>query len=523
MVRIIPPRGGLVPLSGAATAAVMRPGRMVTLPSNRESASYQGGRLLVIGDSIAALHAQQRTATSVTLNGTTTATVAMTTHLMTVGEELYGMSVTPEGANCRMTVASSIDANSFTVTLSSAQSGTVTGRSVGPMFLRQSILTDKGTFNWFSALADACFDIVGVHAEPGSTTAYLDDLIAQSAGLSYDWVAIISGINDVLADTAAATIAANIIAVADGQIAAGKKVIISKVGPFASSHGSYTAGRYTALQDVNAALVAYAQAHRGSVFILDTITAAGGVGNSPAANLTSDGIHPTAKGAYTYAKQLKADYSIVPTAAMAALLVTSASQDENVDALQRQLWNNPLLSGTGGDAQGDNATFAARTGVPDGHVLYLTGVAPNDGLISMIDAADGYGKAQRMDWSAAASGNQVQFYPSQAKADAVDGEYARLVTKVTVGAIAGGATTALTQLYLWNTLSGSRIANAMLYGTGSSSATFPQLNDTLTLVTPRRLIPSVASYTTIRPQFLTQVSGADSIRLDISRVAYWAM
>lgn len=40
MVRIIPPRGGLVPLSGAATAAVMRPGRMVTLPSNRRIVAY---------------------------------------------------------------------------------------------------------------------------------------------------------------------------------------------------------------------------------------------------------------------------------------------------------------------------------------------------------------------------------------------------------------------------------------------------------------------------------------------------
>lgn len=472
-----------------------------------------GRRMVVVGDSIASLHALAGAPTAITLDGSTTMTVTQASHALHTGSNIYGFRTTREELNGRFTVASVIDANTYTVTLPAAASGAVAAKSTFAMSYCD-ILSDRGSINWLSALNGACFDVVGVHAESGCAASYLPTLIANSAGIDYSWLTIICGINDVVADATAAATATYIIDAADGQIANGVQVIIRALGPWDSNNGAYSAARNQVAMQTNAILKAYCASTRGAYF-MDS-TAAGTTETSTTgaiiAGRITDGLHPAPVGVYYEAKQFTADYPTLLTSPLLYLPV-SAMQDVTVSATSRQLWPNPLLAGTSGALQGSPvATGTAATS----QIVYNTGAGST--VASLVADSD-YGQAQRMVATTVANSGGCDLYTSTSVAALAPGEAIRSAAKVTVTQ-ASGALKSVDLRVSGNFGAGTRILSAQLY---PSNGTYPQLSgETLTFLTPPRLVSSITGLTSLRSLFAARASGADTLTVDVARVATWA-
>jgi hypothetical protein len=184
-----------------------------------------------------------------------------------------------------------------------------------------------------------------------------------------------------------------------------------------------------------------------------------------------------------------------------------------------------MLTGTSGQKQGDVAPTGS---VATSQIVYLTNASAALAC-SKVTEPEGYGDIQRLAWTPYSSGTQrVQFYPVDVTADALDGEAVRVAMKVRIGATGGGPTVNLVNMYAYSTIDfGATTATlsivSQLYGAGTSAARFPQLDTTLTFLTPSRTIPSVAGMTALLPQFRVQTAvGTDPVTIDISRVAMWA-
>lgn len=478
-----------------------------------DAVAPETGGLLVVGDSIAALHAMQTVPTAITLNGTTTMTITSTAHSLHEGAVIYGFRTSREELNGRFTVTSVIDANTYTVTLPSAQSGTVTSRGgTGFTVSYCSQLSDRGCINWLAALNGACFDIFGVHAESGCQSSYLATLLEKSADVPYSWVAIIIGINDAAVDTPSAATAANIIACAEQQLVAGKRVIIRAIGPWDSNNASYTAARNQIAMQTNALLKAFCARTRGAYFMDSTAacTTATSTTGAVTTGALADGLHPSALGAYLDAKRFVVDYPNLLSSARLNLPVSSM-QDVSVSATSRQLWPNPLMTGTSGSLQGSPAaTGTAATG----QVVYNQGAANTDA--SLVSAL--FGQAQRLVITATANNGGCDFYSNTSTFALAAGESVRGVAQVTVTSASGNLKSLDLEVKA-NFGAGTRLLTTQLY---PSNTTFPQLaGETLTLVTPARLISSIAGLTSLRSFVTVRASAADTITVDVARAGTW--
>lgn len=484
----------------------------------------EGGRLVVFGDSIAAGHGMAFTPSAITLDGSTTMVVdTSAAHGLAPGADIHGFRTTREELNGRYTVATTPSTTQFTVVMASAQSGAVAARAGSFAGLHTNLLKDTGSVNWLTALNDACFDIVGVCAEPGCSADYLPTLIGHASGVTYEWAAVIAGINDIAADASAATTFGYLQTAIDALLADGKKVIVATLGPWSNSNASFTTGRYTIAKDTNTLLRAYVAA-TANVYLMDTMAAGTSDGDAVVANVLLDGVHPSAKGSYLFAKQFIADNVVSAPASITDLLPIDASQDILVTPAIHQCWANPMLAGTSGNRYGD----AIPTGtVATSQTVYLDG-ATSAAACSATTDADGYG-AQRVAWVPAASGNALSFYPADSVADIAAGETIRTVMRVKVGATGGGATTNLKSLHVNCTYKDSTLPSpsttrhitSLLYSSSSTVANYPQLDDTLTFVTPQRLLSAVATATTLLPQLRMVAHAADTITVDVSRPAAW--
>jgi hypothetical protein len=475
-----------------------------------------GNRMLIVGDSIAAQHAYVLPVTSLTRDGSTTMTVNWTSHGLIVGSQVYGFRATDEALNGHFEVATVVNANSFTVTLPVASGGAVTAKAGGFIASKQDVLTDIGSINWLSSLNGACFDIVGVVAEGASLTSYLPTLIANANddGLKYDWVTIISGINDAAADVTGATIAANIIAATASLRSAGKKVIISTVGPWSSGHGSYTAGRYTEVQNANTLLRSYA-AGRSGVYIMDSFEAT--TGTAPLhTNVLSDGLHPSQLGCYTYAKRFMADY---PTALPAGttLLAQNAADDVVVTPANRQFWPTPMFTGSAGLGVTYFGTANTTGTIPTDQ--WVRGYSPNTGgatttlASSLVAASTGNGNAIKVDIAASEDGDWAIVHCIDNFAEFTAGEYVRLVMRVRAEATGGGAPTNLARVNAFLQLddaigSKSSVLAALYNASPPAAASYPQVTEQLTLMTPKLRIASMTGVTLTQPWLITTMRAA---------------
>lgn len=505
----------------------------IVLPGGFEST---GNKMLVIGDSIAGQHTYTFGAatapTAVTTYGTTTMRITKSGHGVVVGCEVYGFRCTDEDLNGRFTVTNIVDADNFEVELPSAKgAGSATAKTGDFAYHRQQLLDDRGSINWLTSLNGACFDIVGVHAEGASTTSYLSTLVANSAGTDYDWVTIISGINDAAgwsstpADGSAEALVANITAVADALRAAGKGVIISTIGPWGAAHASYSADRYTEVKVANALLRDYAAGDPG-VFIMDTMAAGSAdVDGVPVANMLSDNLHPTPKGAYTYAKQFMADNpGILPDAT--ALLPLTAADDINVTPATLQHWRNPMFSGTGGLKTSLSAHTAPTGTVADYQTLSNFG-ATMTSVGSIVAGNSGVGSAQRIDATFTANNDGLYLRPTDNLADVVVGEYMRVACRVQMSATGGGVTTQVGRCmaYLQASWGSTRFLAAILYNASQpAAAQYPQLDETepLTLVTPKHILTTRTSLSVLQPWWQGNVKGSATNTYDVERPALWA-
>jgi len=474
-----------------------------------------GNRMLIVGDSIAAQHGYTLGITSLTRDGSTTMTVNWTSHGLIVGSRVYGFRATDEALNGRFEVATVVNANSFTVTLPVASGGAVTAKAGGFIASKQDVLTDIGSINWLTSLNGACFDIVGVCAEGASLTSYLSTLVtnANDDGLKYDWVTIISGINDIVSDVTGATIAANIIAATASLRTAGKKVIISAVGPWSSAYGSYTAGRNTQLLAANTALAAYA-AGRSGVYFMDTV-AAGTAYATTYTNFLSDGIHPTQLGCYTYAKRFMADY---PTALPAGttLLSQNANDDVVVTPANRQFWPTPMFTGAAGLGLTYFGTATTTGTIPTDQ--WVRGYSPNTGgatttlASSLVAASTGNGNAIKVDIAASEDGDWAIVHCIDNSAPFSSGDYARLVMRVRAETTGGGAPTQLGRVNCFMELDdaiGAKYPVAMLYNASPpAAAAYPQVTEQLTLMTPKLKIGTMTGVTLTQPWFVATMRAA---------------
>jgi lysophospholipase L1-like esterase len=165
----------------------------------------------------------------------------------------------------------------------------------------QGVPAGQTSLSWFASAnttLGGVFSFTRNAGVSGDTTALMLARLTNDV-LPYQpsWVGVLGGVNDITADTVSATTIANLTAIYDAILARGARLICEVVLPCTSFS---TAGRKAAVDAINAAIRAYASAHR-PVVLIDWWAAFSdpnsNQGYDPLALYTSDGKHPSATGA----------------------------------------------------------------------------------------------------------------------------------------------------------------------------------------------------------------------------------
>lgn len=117
------------------------------------------------------------------------------------------------------------------------------------------------------------------------------------AGKGYTGLTVLCGVNDLIANTSAATIYASLTSIYDAAIASGLRLTIGTILPW-SGYASWDAGKQTQTLALNTLILGYCAAHVGTATCVDFYNSALRSGTALAGAYDSgDGIHPNAAGA----------------------------------------------------------------------------------------------------------------------------------------------------------------------------------------------------------------------------------
>lgn len=290
-----------------------------------------------------------------------------------------------------------------------------------PASVPQSQYNPRGVFSWVNALLGQPWDVVGARGVSGENSiqilARLNDVYADTP----DFVGMGCGRNDVtqLASTYGGNVAlcysttiANVLAIWDGLLARGVKIIYKSISPKQTSSGEGTPENTLVIR-INTALKREAAKRKG-VWFIDTFAVLVDTsifqGYAKAA-LYVDTTHWATNGAFLQAQAVVTQ--LRPFIAPGPTLVSSQN-----DCFQKDTSSDNYLSATQGLMQGATSA-AAGTGV-SGTVQTSITVSRVAGAGSVVcsvvdatpapnpigDGVTGVGKAQRLVISGAAAADQ---------------------------------------------------------------------------------------------------------------------
>jgi lysophospholipase L1-like esterase len=169
--------------------------------------------------------------------------------------------------------------------------------------------------SWPAKLGESFSDSVHVVTNTGvggTQTAYMKGVWQNALSQGGDWsaVAVLGGINDASVDVSASTIFANLQAIYDGAHAAGATVVAITIMPFKTATVvTWTSGRQTIIDTVNASIRTYVSNNSSNTVLVDAYALFGGQGGDPQLILTSldsgDHLHPNQTGQNLIASSVK--------------------------------------------------------------------------------------------------------------------------------------------------------------------------------------------------------------------------
>lgn len=479
---------------------------------------------VALGDSITAQNNYQVTSPTFSISGRTV-TASFTAHGMAVGDEFRVVGFTQTEFNGDFTVATRVDANSFTYVLNSDPS-TQTPSGTGRIYIRK-LYGNNGYLTFANALLGGRLNIVHIEGVPGERSDQVAARVGRVTALRPAHAPVLVGTNDFRNSTRTVdqVLSTCVNDIYVPLIGSGATVYAMSVPPLGATdtpgNGLTVAQVNSNITQFNAALSAYCAATPGMVFvpthgaIVDT-TALTGV--ALAAKL-EDQIHPSPRGAYAMGKVL-AD-AMRPNVKAWSTLPTSPADTQATFAGSSNIAENPLLlAGTGGTVgSGVTEGSGAGTSVAQGWRVQKFGSATcAASLVARTDAADGdtLGNNQRLTLAFSVNNDSAQIEPASVatlagRVSGGDRIYAECAIKVT------NCPTTLKRLNLTLSYTVDGVTYSAVMGYGTISNNLPTEDGTYVYRTPIVRLPS-GSVTSINPVVFVQSSGAaSSFTVDVGR------
>ena len=211
-------------------------------------------------------------------------------------------------------------------------------------------LADTGYFNWANYLLGQKLTLLHNGGIAGDRT---DQILARVTTdvLNYAprFCFVLGGINDVQQSVAVATTKANLLKIYNALLDKGIVVVALTVMPLATGHASLTNANVSKIDQINEFIRNTCNSTRGMIlvdFYNAIIDPSSLTGAALANKLKSDNIHPGPGGARALGTAIYNKLNGLLTAP--ALTPTSPAHNYSLNSDGNQLFDNPLISGTGG-------------------------------------------------------------------------------------------------------------------------------------------------------------------------------
>lgn len=304
-------------------------------------------RFAILGDSLAGYCFSAVTITSATRSAGVV-TVSATAHGLQTGGSYAHYGANEDSFNVSGVTVTRVDANTFSYPAAGAD-GSATGSMFGADLQK---LSQRGFLSWARLAANSRINVGYVGVQGGATAATIGSKYVAPAIASGSTNAIVmAGVNNAAGSQTAAQIAAEIISsLLDPLAAAGMRVFVMAILPFASAHASFATAT-PKIPVINEALRRYCMG-KGSMVWVDAWSAlvdpvAATAGNTLSGVMDSSNLHTSPKGAALVGARLGAAIAAQPIPAV-DLCMRATIDSFGVNALSNNLLDAGLMQGTGG-------------------------------------------------------------------------------------------------------------------------------------------------------------------------------
>ncbi len=354
--------------------------------------------IALLGDSITHAMFDIRTVTAAVRASNVLTITVSGTHGLYVGAKTQVVNVNA-GMDGEYTVLSIPTTGSYTVSNPGAdETATLTGY---PRSANMQRYMDNGWFVWGNILASQKFDLVGVSAATGRLTTEMVSSVDSLLALSPAYVAVFGGTNDVTTGVAIGTITENLTSIYSKVSNAGAAVIAFTVPPLSGAPLHATNAELTL--ELNNWIRTFARTNHGVILvdayaaIVDPVNATKG---SAATNMLSDGIHPTALGAFKIGTAFNTATQYAATSKDDR--TTSNADNYGYNAANPNILDSAPWVATGGSVSAPVTGVSASGWVGEGSGS-ITAAA------SVPSRSDGFGYDLVMTMTAAAANDRAYF------------------------------------------------------------------------------------------------------------------
>ena len=346
----------------------------------------EGNSCVILGDSITGYYNHPLTITALA-RASNLCTATITAHGLVDQQEIRVYGVENDSTFNGVVTITRVDANTITFP-SVGVDGTATG-SVLKAYNRQQI-SDQGWASWANMLLGGRLKILNNAAFGGATIDAMQDRLTDDVfAYAPQYVMVMAGIINLTGSDTPGQVITKLQSLYQSILATGAKVVALTVLPLGSGFASYATYAYK-IPIVNDWIRRYAQQTSGMMLvdaysvIVDPVHATAGAALT---GMLADNLHPSAKGAHTIGKAVKAALqNILPPI---STLVSSNGDNFGASAANANQLDNGIWTATGGTL-GANVTGV----VASGWTVETTNAATT-AVASVPARADGIGYDQQ--------------------------------------------------------------------------------------------------------------------------------
>ena len=455
-------------------------------PVSGGGADYSAGiDCVIVGDSMTAVNALVTGVSAASRSGgVVTATV--TGHGMANGMTASFRNMVPNDFNANSVAVTRIDANTLQYSAPGADGAAASLSAQAAMImLNGSRQPDSGYFFWLQSLSGGAFRMVRNAGANGQTSAHMleryeRDVLSVSAGLDI----IRTGFNDFYwAGYTAAQVSSNVQEMAAKSIAAGRRVLIVGAIPWtgATTTAKTNAAAYNRRMSRWALNTPGARFADAAARIVDATNAA--KFSALSGMLLSDGVHESPKGARETAAAI---WAVLQSETPRIQRLVSSNAD-NYGSINTSLnvLDDCYWTSSGGNVTAP-ATGAAASGVN------VTASATGSVVASVVSRSDGIGYNQRIVCTPSANNDwgMIGQNANMAISRVTLGGKIQLVCEVKKVNVSGSNLKGINIQVFFN---GASVYTYAVQAVATSANEYPQVDETMTVVSPEMSIPLTAT------------------------------